>query len=319
MEGQNRRLERNKGVLHVLEQRFAIKDTIDLSPLEQQNLFLEGTGGMVLDREHRISYACHSGAPTNALRQFAEPRLPPVPVPRRRPPARADLPQQRDDERRPPARRGVPRRPAPRRRAPALEHSLRDTGKHIWPQLRPAGNFAGNMLEVHDRDGRSLLVMSASAWRRWTPPAPACERHTPPVVVNIDNIERIGGGSARCMLAEVHLPPRLISIRSLAATRYIDVNDLSYLVSQKGLQTCLTEMAEYIRADYLRWQDFEKCPRLANHSPDGVIELMPVSDAAVRLQVRQRPPEKHPQRPAHGDGLRRPGRCRHRRAGAAAK
>ena len=36
-------------------------------------------------------------------------------------------------------------------------------------------------------------------------------------------------------------------------TRYIDVNDLSYLVSQKGLQTCITEMADYIRADYLRW------------------------------------------------------------------
>ncbi|WP_256659416.1 ornithine cyclodeaminase, partial [Pseudomonas sp. KBW05] len=64
-------------------------------------------------------------------------------------------------------------------------------------------------------------------------------------------------------------------------TRYIDVNDLSYLVSQKGLQTCISEMAEYIRADYLRWQDFEKCARLANHSPDGVIELMPVSDAAL--------------------------------------
>lgn len=64
-------------------------------------------------------------------------------------------------------------------------------------------------------------------------------------------------------------------------TRYIDVNDLCYLVSQKGLQTCITEMAEYIRADYLRWQDFEKCARLANHSPDGVIELMPVSDASL--------------------------------------
>lgn len=64
-------------------------------------------------------------------------------------------------------------------------------------------------------------------------------------------------------------------------TRYIDVDDLSYLVSQKGLLTCLKEMAEYIRADYLRWHDFEKCPRLANHSPEGVIELMPVSDAAL--------------------------------------
>lgn len=61
-------------------------------------------------------------------------------------------------------------------------------------------------------------------------------------------------------------------------TRYIDVQDLARLVNRKGLSTCLVEMAEYIRQDYLRWQDFEKCARLANHSPDGVIELMPVSD-----------------------------------------
>ena len=64
-------------------------------------------------------------------------------------------------------------------------------------------------------------------------------------------------------------------------TRYVDVNDLSRLVQAKGLTCCLTEMAEYIRQDYLRWEDFEKCARLANHSPDGVIELMPVSDAAL--------------------------------------
>ena len=64
-------------------------------------------------------------------------------------------------------------------------------------------------------------------------------------------------------------------------TRYVDVNDLSRLVQAKGLTCCLTEMAEYIRQDYLRWEDFEKCARLANHSPEGVIELMPVSDAAL--------------------------------------
>ena len=62
-------------------------------------------------------------------------------------------------------------------------------------------------------------------------------------------------------------------------TRYIDVTDLSHLVARKGLSTCLEEMAEYIRQDYLRWNDFEKCARVANHSPDGVIELMPASDA----------------------------------------
>lgn len=64
-------------------------------------------------------------------------------------------------------------------------------------------------------------------------------------------------------------------------TRYIDVHDLSQLVIRKGLATCLSEMAEYIRQDYLRWDDFEKCARLANHSADVVIELMPASDASL--------------------------------------
>lgn len=64
-------------------------------------------------------------------------------------------------------------------------------------------------------------------------------------------------------------------------TRYIDVTEMSHLVAQKGLTLCLSEMAEYIHEDYMRWQDFEKCARLANHSPEGVIELMPVSDASL--------------------------------------
>ncbi|CAI3799274.1 Ornithine cyclodeaminase [Pseudomonas sp. MM221] len=62
-------------------------------------------------------------------------------------------------------------------------------------------------------------------------------------------------------------------------TRYIDVHDMARLVNRKGLPTCLLEMAEYIRQDYLRWPAFEKCARVANHSAGGVIELMPISDA----------------------------------------
>ncbi|WP_166359520.1 ornithine cyclodeaminase [Pseudomonas akapageensis] len=64
-------------------------------------------------------------------------------------------------------------------------------------------------------------------------------------------------------------------------TRYIDVHDLCQLVAHKGLTTCLAEMAECIREDYLRWHEFDKCARLANHSKEGVIELMPVSDASL--------------------------------------
>lgn len=66
MEGENRRLERSKGVLGVLQERFAIQRTIDLSPLEQQNLFLEGTGSMVLTASTASATPATQGVPTNA-------------------------------------------------------------------------------------------------------------------------------------------------------------------------------------------------------------------------------------------------------------
>ncbi len=100
-------------------------------------------------------------------------------------------------------------------------------------------------------------------------------------------------------------------------TRYIDVHDLSQLVIRKGLATCLSEMAEYIRQDYLRWDDFEKCARLANHSADGVIELMPASDASLyAFKYVNGHPKEYPGRNAHGDGIRCLGRCGYRQAGA---
>ena len=61
-------------------------------------------------------------------------------------------------------------------------------------------------------------------------------------------------------------------------TRFVDVPALSRMVNHFGIETFLTEMAEYIRSDFIRWQDFEKCARTANHSDVGVIELMPISD-----------------------------------------
>ena len=59
---------------------------------------------------------------------------------------------------------------------------------------------------------------------------------------------------------------------------FMDVDAVVNLVDRIGLETVLTEMAGYIEEDYRRWGAFEKSPRLASHSPDGVIELMPTSD-----------------------------------------
>ena len=62
-------------------------------------------------------------------------------------------------------------------------------------------------------------------------------------------------------------------------TRYIDVADMQQLVARHGVERMMREMADYIREDFVRWNDFDKSPRTANHSANGVIELMPVSDA----------------------------------------
>src|SRR5579863_1086702 len=64
-------------------------------------------------------------------------------------------------------------------------------------------------------------------------------------------------------------------------TRYIDVNDVSKLVREVGVTRVLASMASYIEQDYRRWHTFEKTARLASHSSDGVIELMPTSDAKL--------------------------------------
>lgn len=63
-------------------------------------------------------------------------------------------------------------------------------------------------------------------------------------------------------------------------TRFIDVPTMSRLVSEIGVSEFIGQLADEIQADFVRWGDFEKSARVANHSDVGVIELMPVSDAS---------------------------------------
>lgn len=62
------------------------------------------------------------------------------------------------------------------------------------------------------------------------------------------------------------------------STLYLSAPDMARLILKKGLTTCIAGIADNIRADFLRWDDFDKSARVANHSRDGVIELMPISD-----------------------------------------
>lgn len=62
---------------------------------------------------------------------------------------------------------------------------------------------------------------------------------------------------------------------------FVSVDQMMKLVHRRGVERVLSELASCIEADFQRWPDFDKCARLASHSPDGVIELMPTSDGVA--------------------------------------
>ena len=63
------------------------------------------------------------------------------------------------------------------------------------------------------------------------------------------------------------------------STVYLSVQDMVRLIQKKGLAACIAGVAARIETDFLRWHEFDKSARVACHSDDGVIELMPIADA----------------------------------------
>ena len=63
--------------------------------------------------------------------------------------------------------------------------------------------------------------------------------------------------------------------------QYVGVSEIRRIVAQIGIDAVLTRMVDYLEADFRRWDRFERIPRLASHSPGGVIELMPTQDDAL--------------------------------------
>jgi hypothetical protein len=209
MQAENRRLERREDIINELEDNFKAKHIIDLSRFEAKNQFLEGTGSMVLDRENKIAYACLSprtdaevlnafcdytgykavtfGAfdqkgkavyHTNVLMcigsRFAVICLDSV----------TDLYQKL-----------------------AVIQSLKATGKQVIEiTFKQMNQFAGNMLEVKNAAGETLIVMSQAAYGSLTEEQKVVlGKFGKLIYADINTIETNGGGSARCMMAEVHL------------------------------------------------------------------------------------------------------------------
>lgn len=210
MEARNRRLERRLAVLAEVEKQFRIREIIDLSSFEAQGCFLEGTGSMVLDHEYRLAYVCHSSRSHPPVMQAFEERsgyrtvwFHAI--------DRLGMPIYRTNVMMCVGRtlavvclEAIP--DAGERNA--LCASLRTSGKQIIDiSLSQVKDFAGNMIELRSQRGHPVFAMSRRAWSTLTPAQQrAIADYAEPLLAPIDTIERLGGGSARCMVAEIFLP-----------------------------------------------------------------------------------------------------------------
>ena len=213
MFAENRRRERREDILDIVEEAgFEIENVFDYTEAEDEGIFLEGTGAMVLDRIHRKAYCALSPRASEELFiEFCEDfEYTPVIF-------RAF--QKTDGELKPIYHTNVMMALGrtfaivcldtiedKKERKNVLNHLKEDKKEIITISREQVDYYAGNMLEVKGKE-HSYLVMSQTAYESLTPQQiEAIERHTQILYSDLSTIEICGGGSARCMLAEVFLP-----------------------------------------------------------------------------------------------------------------
>ncbi|WP_395045786.1 citrulline utilization hydrolase CtlX [Flavobacterium sp.] len=214
MFAENRRLERREEILDILEDKgFVVNEIMDYSSAEEDGFFLEGTGSVVLDRENDKAYCALSPrADEELFIEFCEDfEYTPVIF---------EAFQTVGTERKLIYHTNVMMCVADtfavicadciddKKERKMVLDSLKSDGKEIILITEDQmNNFAGNMLELQGTDERRYLVMSASAHKSLTKKQIAqLEEHITILSSSLDTIEACGGGSARCMMAEIFLP-----------------------------------------------------------------------------------------------------------------
>ena len=214
MFAKNRRLERREDVLEVLEGKgFLIENVIDYSEAEEEEIFLEGTGSMILDRQNRKAYCALSPrADEELFIEFCEDfEFTPVIF---------EANQTVDGQREAIYHTNVMMCVAEtfavvcldsiddkKEKKNLLKHLKSDKKEVIAISEEQVTQFAGNMLQVRGNNDERYLVMSTSAYESLTnQQLKNLEKHTKIVHSSLQTIETCGGGSARCMMAEVFLP-----------------------------------------------------------------------------------------------------------------
>ncbi|MCZ8145338.1 citrulline utilization hydrolase CtlX [Flavobacterium sp.] len=216
MFAENRRAERREDILDLLEDKgFVVNDIMDYTSAEEDNIFLEGTGSLLLDRQNGKAYCALSPrADEELMIEFCEDfEYTPVIF---------EAFQTVDGERKLIYHTNVMMCIGDtfavicadciddkKERKMVLDSLRSDEKDIILITEEQVNNFAGNMLEVKGSEGKRYLVMSSSAYQALTKKQIAqIEQHVTILHSSLDTIEACGGGSARCMMAEVFLPKR---------------------------------------------------------------------------------------------------------------
>ncbi|QNL52617.1 amidinotransferase [Olivibacter sp. SDN3] len=206
----NRRTEKRVDILQELRNQYMLNTVIDFGYFEASNKFLEGTGSMVLDRLNRIAYMCASQRSSNEVFQSFCQKMDYIPI----------TFEALDENGFPIYHTNVMMCIGTKF---AIMHSasihdanerltvmrtIRQSGKEIISiSNKQLHRFAGNMLELTNKSGQNLLVMSEQAYLSLNSEQIAClEKYAKLIYAPLDVIEKNGGGSARCMIAEILLP-----------------------------------------------------------------------------------------------------------------
>jgi len=214
MFAENRRLERRDDIFDKLEEKgYQINNFIDYTSAEEEDLFLEGTGSLVLDRVNRKAYCALSPrADEDLLIEFCEDfEYTPVIF---------KAYQTVDKQRMVIYHTNVMMCVAPdfavvclsciddKKERKNLIAQLKEDGKEIIDITeKQVNNFAGNMLSVVGENNKEYIVMSETAYTCLTKnQISSLEKFATILYSNADTIEACGGGSVRCMMAEVFLP-----------------------------------------------------------------------------------------------------------------
>lgn len=207
MFAENRRLERKPQMLNLLRRQMNHTKLIDLTHWENQNEFLEGTGSMILDRDKRVAYCCRSVRTSEkVLADFCSQMN-----------YDAVVFDATDTQNQPIYHTNVMMCIGTQVAIICLEAIKSEEERNkVTARLQAAGKiivdislnqvtkFAGNMLEIKSRNGNPLMVISASAREALTTEQErTISTYTKIISSDLKTIETNGGGSARCMIAEI--------------------------------------------------------------------------------------------------------------------